>query len=165
MPDEAVHPGATVLIVALEVVAVKQGHRLAVRVAYFKNADVGLVDGNVRSFFKRDAVELGGGVKHAILKDVVQLEIGLNLRLFQVVLSLAHLVAVEIPIPGLQLEAALLSLDERLNLACLFASLPGGAGHERVHELDGCLGRLRHLVLEFPGGVVGKTKQLGFFGA
>ena len=125
LADEDVHPRAAVLVVALEVVAVPERQRLAVGVEDFEDLHVGVVDGNVCALLEGDAVELVGGVEHAVLEHVVQLEVGLDLRLVQIVLRLAHLLGIEVPVPGLKLESALLRIDERLNVLGLALGLGG----------------------------------------
>jgi len=112
LADEVAHPRAAVLVVALEVVAVPERQRLAVGIEDLEDAYVGVVDGDVLALFEGDAVELVGGVEHAVLEDVEDLEVGLLLVFIDVVLRFAHLVGVELPVPGLQLEAAFLSVDQ-----------------------------------------------------
>ncbi len=152
--DEVAHPGAAVLVVALEVVAVEERERLAVGVEDLEDADVGVVDGEVVALFEGDAVELVGGVEDAVLQDVVELEVGLDLDFVEVVLGLADLLGVEVPVPGLELEsrrsgASMTSLD----VFGFAVGLGGRGGDERVHELEGGFRGLGHLVFELPGGV------------
>ena len=104
--NKVAHPGAAVFVVALEVVAVKKSQGLAVGVEHLEHAHIRVVHRNVVALLEGDAVELVGGVKHAILQHIVQLEIGLDLRFVQVVLGFADLLGVEVPVPWLQLEAA-----------------------------------------------------------
>ena len=106
--DKVVHPGAAVLVVALEVVAIPERQRLAVGVEDFEDPHVGLVDGNILALLERDAVELVGGVEDAVLQHVVEFEVGLDLRLVEIVSRFADLFGVKLPVPGLQLEAAML---------------------------------------------------------
>ena len=103
--DEVVHPGAAALVVALEVVAVEQRQRVAVLVEHLEHAHVRLVHRNVLALLEGQPVELVGGVEHAVLQHVVELEVRLDLVLVEVVLRLAHLLGVELPVPRLQLEA------------------------------------------------------------
>ncbi len=77
--NEFAHPGSAVLVVALEVVAVEEGERLAVGVKDFEDADIRLVDGDVVAFFEGESVELVGGVEDSVLEDVVQFEVGADL--------------------------------------------------------------------------------------
>ena len=56
------------------------------------------------------------GVEDAVFKHAVQLEVRLYLRLVQIVLGLAHLFGIELPVPGLEGEPAMLRVDERLNV-------------------------------------------------
>ena len=107
LPDELAHPRATILVVALVVIEVRERQGLAVRVAHLIDHHVRVIHGDVRPALEADAVQLVRRVEHAILQDPVQLEVWLHLRLIQVVFRLAHLFGIEVPIPGLQLETAL----------------------------------------------------------
>ena len=98
-----VHPRAAVLVVALEVVAIEQRQRLAVGVEDLEDAHVRLIDGKVVALLEGEAVELVRGVEDAVLEHVVQLEVRLDLGLVQIVFRLAHLLGVELPVPGLEL--------------------------------------------------------------
>ena len=141
--DEVAHPGAAVLVVALEVVAVEKRQRLAVGVEHFEHAHVRVVDRNVLALLEGDAVELVGGVEHAVLQHVVQLEVGLDLRFVEIVLGLADLLGVEVPVPRLELEAALLRVDQRLNVfgfgRWLWRSLAGTSASMNFSAASGVL--------------------------
>ena len=95
-----------------------------------------------------------GGIEDAVLEDMVELEVGTYLRLVEGVLGLAHLLGVEGPVPGLELERLLsggfrLLIDDLLHLGRLLAcvGLRGGGA--------------RGLVLQDVGGVVGIPEQCG----
>ena len=151
--DKVVHPRAAVLVVALEVVAVPERQRLAVRVEHLVDLYVGRVDGNVGALLEADAVEHVRGVKHAIFKHVVQLKVGLDLRLVQIEFGLAHLFGVEVPVPWLKFETAVLSVDQRLNILASPCALAVAAGTSSSMNLTAASGVLGHLVGEPPGGV------------
>ncbi len=137
MADQAVHPRATVLVVALEVIAVPERERSAVGIGHFEHAHVRVVDGNVFALFEGDSVKLRGRVENAVLQDVIQLEVWLDLRFVEIVLRLAHLVRVKLPVPGFELEAAVLLVDESLNVLGFSVCLGGCPRNQGVHELQG----------------------------
>ena len=159
------HPGAALLVVALEVVAVEQRQRAAVGVEDLEDAHGRVVHRKVVALLEGDAVELVGGVEDAVLQHVVQLEVGLDLLLVEIVLRLAHLLGVEVPVPGLELEAALLLVDDGLDVLGFGGGACRRGRHRCVHELQRRLRRLRHLVVELPGGKVGIAEQLGLLRA
>ena len=74
---------------------------------------------NVLSLLERDAIELVGGKEHAVLENVVDLEVRLDLRLIERVLRLSHLLRIVLIIPRSQLESALLRVDELLHVSNL----------------------------------------------
>ncbi len=102
LADEAVHPGATLLVVALEVVAVEQRQVTAVGIEYFEDAHALGVGRNVFALLEGDSIQLGGSVEDAVLQHVVQLEVRLDLLFIEIVLRLAHLLGVNVPIPRLR---------------------------------------------------------------
>ncbi len=108
MPDEHIHPRAAVFIVALEVIAVPERQRLPVAVEDLEDSHIGVVDGNIVAFLEREAVELVCGVEDAILQHAIQFEVRLDFGFVEIELRLANLIGVEIPIPGLQTEPAVL---------------------------------------------------------
>ena len=79
----------------------------------------GVIHRNVFALFEGDAVELGRRVEDAVLQHVVQLEVRLDLLFIQIVLRLADLLGVEVPIPRLHFEAAILQVDYGLDVAAL----------------------------------------------
>ena len=133
--DEVAHPGAAVLVVALEVVAVEERERLAVGVEDFEDAHVGLIDRHVVALLESDAVELVGGVEDAVLQDVVEFEVWLDLGFVEVVLRLADLLGVEIPVPGLQLKSAVLCVDDGLDIFA-FAVRPWRSRRAQVASMN-----------------------------
>lgn len=68
-------------------------------------------------FRKRDAVELVRRIKPAILQHGIEFKIGPNLGFVQIVLSFAHLFGIRLPIVRRQSEAALLAINDGLNLS------------------------------------------------
>src|SRR5208282_216643 len=63
LAHEDIHPGATVLVVALEIIAIEKRQRLAVRIRDFEGTNVRLIDRNVLAFLERNSVELMSGVE------------------------------------------------------------------------------------------------------
>src|SRR5258705_9057067 len=96
---------------------------------------------NVAAALEREPEQLKGGIERS-LDDVVQLEVGLDLALVDVALTLAQLLGVVAPVPGRELEIAALLLNERLH---------GVTVHERArarglpHPLEQVAHRLRRL--------------------
>ena len=159
--DEVRHPGSAVLVVALEVVAVEQREVLAVGVEDLEHAHIRVVDRKVVALFESEAVELVRSVEDAILQHVVELEIGLDLRIVEIVPGFANLLGVEVPVPGLELEAALLGVDHGLDIFRFLAALRSGGGHDRIHKLQRGFGSFGHLVFELPRGKAWEAEQLG----
>ena len=81
--DVFVHPGAAAFGGARVIVDEENGERLAVLVEDVEDAHVGLIDRQVFAFLEGDAVELGRGEEDAVDQDVVELEVGLDLRLIK----------------------------------------------------------------------------------
>src|SRR6266436_5963594 len=165
LANEFRHPGSAVLVVALEVIAVEKGEVLAIGVEDFEDPYIGLVNGNVVPFLEGDSVELICGVEHSVLEHVVEFEIGLHLRIVDVVASLADLLSVEVPIVRLNLEATLLgvflAVDDSLNICGFAVGLCGCGGDDSIHELQCGFRCLRHLINEFPSGEARITKEFG----
>src|SRR6202521_208933 len=120
LANEFGHPGSAILVIALEIIAVEKGEVLAIGVEDFEDPYIGVVNGNVVPFLEGDAVELICRVEHSVLEHVVEFEIGLHLRIVDVVASLADLLSVEVPVVCLDLEATLLgiflTIDDTLDI-------------------------------------------------
>ena len=125
LADKVAHPRSAVFVVAFEVVAVPQRQRLAVGVDHFIHLHVGVVDGDVGASLHGDSIKHVRGVKHAVLKHVVDFEVGLCLGLVKIEFCLAHLPGIEVPVPWFESESALLRIDERLNIPRLALGLGG----------------------------------------
>src|SRR5260370_17395216 len=91
LADEFGHPGAAVLVVALEVIAVEKCEVLAVGVEDFEDPYIGLVNGNVVALFESNSVELIGRVEDAVLQHVLDFEIGFYLTIIHVLPTLPNL--------------------------------------------------------------------------
>src|SRR6266404_3849997 len=180
LANEFRHPGSAVLVVALEVIAVEKGEVLAIGVEDFEDPYIGVVNGNVVPFLEGDSVELICGVEHSVLEHVVEFEIGLHLRIVDVVASLANLLSVEVPVVRLDFEATLLAvfltidfltidfltidfltIDDSLDIRGFAAGLCGRGGDDSIHELQCGFRCLRHLINEFPSGEARITKEFG----
>ena len=158
--DEQGHPCTAILVVALEIIAIKQRQGFAVDVGDFEDAHVGLIYRDVLALFEADSIQLSRRMEHAVLEHVVQLEVRLDLGVIEIILCLAHLFAVEIPIPRLQREATLLCVDHGLNVLGLACRFSGGDGHQGVHEFKRGLRCFGHLIFQLPRGMAGKAQQL-----
>ncbi len=117
--DEIAHPGPAGLVVALEEIEIDQADGRAILVEHLIDGDVRVIDRKVGAGLQDDAVEPLGDVEQAVLEHPVQLQVGLQLLLAQVVLLLAQALGVALPIPGLQLEILALRGDQRLQFGCL----------------------------------------------
>ena len=160
-----VHPRATTLVAACIPVDVNQRQRLAVLVEHFEHAHGRIVDRQFLAFLEGQAVQLVGRVEHAVLQHIVHFQIGLELRLVEVVTRRAHFLGVVGPVPGFQLEAALLGIDDRLHVGGFDLGVGnGGRGQVREQLVHGGR-RLCGLVFKHVGGMVRVAEQYGAFGA
>ena len=146
--DELIHPGAALLVVPLEVVGVEERQRLTIHIEYLEGPHVGIVDRNVVSLLERQPVQLVGGEKHSVLQHVVQFEVGHDLRFIQIVLRLPHLLGVILPVPRLELEPALLGVDQLLHVGSLHARTRCRWRNQIRQQLDRILRSLGALRLE-----------------
>ena len=162
---QVVHPGATLLVVALEVVAVKQRHGTAVGVKNFEHAHARGVDRKIFALLEGQSIELVGRVENTVLEHIVELEIGLDLLLVEIIFGFAYLLGVEVPVPRLDFKSALLFVNHGLDVLCFTGRLGCCRRHQRVHELQRRVRGFGHLVLQVPGSEVGKPEQLGLPGA
>ena len=125
-----------------------------------------MIQRQVGALLEGQAVKLVGGEEHAVLEHVLHLEVGLELRLVEVEFLLAHLLGVVRPVPGLQLELAAfgLSMMACMSAASFFALATAGRRELGEHLVDG-IRRLRGLVFQHVGGVVGIAQHGRAFGA
>ncbi len=152
LTDEVAHPGAAVFAVALEEIEIDQADGRAILVEHFIDADVGVIDRQVRSPPEGDAVEPLGDVEEPVVQHTAQLEIGLQLLLVQVVLLLAQPLGVPLPIPRLQLDVLALAGDQGLQLLGLGPDRRRRGPRQPVQEGLHRLRRRGHLVLQGIGG-------------
>src|SRR5579859_1788735 len=108
LADEFGHPRTTILVVPLEVVAIKERQRLAIGIGDLENAYVRRVYRNVHSLLERDPIQAIRCVENTVPEDTVEFEEGFDLRLVEIIFRLAHLLAVELSIPGRQGKSSLL---------------------------------------------------------
>src|ERR1700732_311607 len=119
LSDEFGHPCAAILVISLEVIAIKKRQRLTPNVIDFEDANVGLIHGDVLPFLEGDPIQLSRGKKYSILQHTAELEVRLDLGVVEIVFGLTHLLAVEIPIPRFKRESAMLSINGCLNILAL----------------------------------------------
>ena len=165
LADKFGHPRAAVLVVALEVIGIKKRQRFAVDIGDLENTYVRFVHRNILSFLEGYSIQPVRRVENAVLKHIVEFEKRLDLRLVEIIFGFAHLLAVELAIPRLQLKSALLRIDHCLHILGLGGRLRGRHRHQRVHELQRRFGRLGHLVLELPSRVAGKAENARTLGS
>ena len=130
--DEIAHPGAALLVVALEVVEIGEAQLRAVLVEHFKDAHIGLIDRNVVAFLEGHAVELVRGVEHAVLEHIVEFEIGFDLVFVEIVFRLANLLGVVLPVPWLQIEMLAVACRSSAWITSGFAPLFRRRGRDRA---------------------------------
>src|SRR6516164_1775440 len=144
------HPRSAILVVPFEIIAVEKREVLAIRVEDLEDAHIGMVHGKIVTLFESESIELIGSVEHSILQHVVQLKIRLYLRIIDVVTGLANLIGVVSPVPGLELESAVLTINDPLAVSGFLGSLCGGSRHDSIHEPQSGRRSLRHLVFNLP---------------
>ncbi len=158
---ERVHPGAAVLVVALEVVRVEERERFTLGVEHLEHLHVGVVDGEIVALHEGEPVELVGREEYALAQHAAELEVGLDLGVVEGEVRLAHLLGVELPVPRRELVAGLLVVDELLHARRLLARLGDRRRGHVGEELDRRGGRLGHLVAEHVGRPGGVAEELG----
>src|SRR6185503_17416580 len=128
--DEVVHPGTTALLVTLPVVSIEKSKRLSILIEHLEHANVWVVDRDVLTLLERQAVKLVRREEQSILKNVVDLEVRLELRFIESVPRLSHLLRIVLVIPRCELESALLAVDELLHIGNLGACPCNRRGNE-----------------------------------
>ena len=163
--DELIHPCPTLLVVALEVVGIKQRQRLAVGIEDLEGADIRIVNRDVVPLLESQSVQLVGGEEDAVLQNVIELEVRHDLRFIQVILRLPHLLRVVLPIPRLQLETPALRVDQLLHVGRFGAGARRGRRNEIGEELYRVLGGFGPLRRQRVGRPRWIAEQLGFLRA
>ena len=165
-PHVAVHPRTALFVVARVVVGDEQRHRAAVAVEDFVELHIVAIQRQVGARFEGDAVELCGGVEHAIHQHAVQLKVGLHGRFVDGVLLLAQLLGVVLPVPGCEREGLGLvglgfGVDQLLHLRRLhLGAAECSSGQRPYHAIHG-LGGLRGFIGHHIGGVMRVAQQRG----
>ena len=108
MADKLRHPGATVFVIAFEVIAEEKGKVPAIGVEDLEDPYIRLINGDVVPLFERESIKLVGGVENTVLQHVIEFKIRLYLSLVEIVSSFANLLGVIVPVPRLELEASFL---------------------------------------------------------
>ena len=160
-----IHPGAGVLARPRIGIEVPEADVLAGLVLHLIDLHGGGEGRNAVHLGEGEAVELAGGPEHAVA-HLVELQVRLHLVHIQVVLRLAHLLGVVAIVPALDLDGArralgMFGVGDRLHVGHFLVDAGDGGGPHLHHQVHGVLGRLGHLVLQLPGGVVGIAHQLG----
>ena len=88
------------------------------RIADLVHDDGGVIDADLRAGHEADAEQARGAVERR-LDHAVEREIGLDLRLVEVVADLAHLLGVEAPVPGLDANRLAARQRQRLERCAL----------------------------------------------
>ena len=162
---EGAHPGTTVLVVAGEVVPIEQSDDGATRIDDVEHAHIGVVYWQVFPLLERESVEFLGGIEDAVHQHTVELQVGLQCSFVQVVFGLAHLLAVEVPIPCFNLMTSLLLIGQCLQLGGFGQGIPSGIGGQSTEQFERRFGGLGHLVVHHVRSPVGEAQELCFLGA
>ena len=163
---EGAHPGAAALRGPGEIVAEEQPDMPPVA-RHLPDAHVGMIARRVPDLGEVEPEEPPGGVEGR-LDDALELEVGLDLGLVEVVLAAAQLLGVVAPVPRREREIAALLPHQLLQ----GVALAPGARHRRrpdiAQKLERRLRRLRHGVGELVGGealIAHEPRPLGAQGA
>jgi len=124
-----------------------------------------MIDRNVVALLERQSIQFVGREKHAVLEDVVQLEVRHDLRFVEIVSRLAHLLGVVLPVPRLKLEVSPLGIDQLLHVGRLDARARRRRRRQIGQQLDRVLGRLRALSFECVRRPRRISEQLRLLGA
>ena len=167
---DVVHPRAAALAWTRLVVGREDTHQRAVLGRHLVGAHLRVVHRHAFQALEVHAVEdmrVGEDAVH----DAVNLEIGLGLRLIQVVLGLADLLGIVPPVPRLdpgaggQLALLHLLIHHGLHVGQFGLGAGHGRGHDLAQEIVHGLGVARHLVGEDVCGGVGIAQDLRLLGA
>ena len=168
--DVGVHPRSAALGRAGKRIEHEDRQLAAILVEHVIGGDVGVVNRQVGTLLEGQAVELARGVEHAVLQHVLHFQVGLELRLVEVVLVGADLLGVIRPVPRLQLEAGLalgrlLLVDHGLQIGAFTLGIGNGRrGQLAQHPVDRFRG-LRGFVGEDVRGVGRVAEHLRLLGA
>ncbi|STQ12139.1 Uncharacterised protein [Enterobacter cloacae] len=116
MLDEIPHPRSALFGIAGEEIAVEQRHAFSGVVENFPHPDVRVIHRNIEALDEADAKQLAGRPEYAIMQYVIERKIRLNLRLIQGIFRLTHTLGIKGPVPGLHGEAALLIINDFLDI-------------------------------------------------
>ena len=161
----AAHPGARLLPLSGVWVEVPQPHHHAGRVTDSPDPHVGMVDGHFPGIgrLKLQSEQLAGREEHR-LAEVVELQVGCDLALVEVVLRPADFFSVEAVVPRGDLDPCPFRIGDGLHVGHLLADSRHGGLPDRLHQFHGTFGRLGHRVFQPPVGVGRVAEQLGAAG-
>ena len=143
------HPCTATLGRATEVVAVEEGDRLAVLVAYLEHLHVWVIGRNVLALLEVQAVYAMSCIEHAVHLHAVDVEVWLDLIVRDVEHLLLHLCRIVEAVVWLQLEVLALSLlSISLNVAGFSISLWRIFLDQLLQECVYILGVLSHCLLQ-----------------
>ena len=109
------------------------------------------------------AEQLPGREEHR-LAEVVELQVGRDLALVEVVLRPPDFFSVEAVVPRGDLDPGPLRIGDGLHVGHLLADSRHGGLPDRLHQLHGTFGRLGHRVFQPPVGVGRMAEQVGAAG-
>src|SRR4029077_12143005 len=123
----SVHPRPAPLGRTRVVITEKKSEWLTVGVIHFPYPHIGLIYGKIVPLLESQAVKFPRGKKYAVSQDMIQLVVWSHVRLIELIARFAHFLGREIPVPGVDLQAAFFLIDNLLHGGCLAA----GVGHRR----------------------------------
>ncbi len=162
--DEVAHPRPAALGLALERVEIEQTQLAAVTVEHRVGRHIGVIDGQVAALLEGQAVELFGGIEHAVLEHGIELEIFRHRVFVEVVALRLDLVGIAVPVPRLDFEITPFGSDRFVEHGCFAALRIGERGDHAFHEAERGGGLFGHAVPHCVAGPVGFTEQRGFLG-
>src|SRR6476659_8458119 len=95
-----IHPRTTTFRWPGIVITNEKGERLPVCIRHLPYANLRQVGREILALFKGKAVELTSRIEHSVRDDMVEFEVRFQLRFIKSISGLAHLLRIEIPIPG-----------------------------------------------------------------
>ena len=99
--DKAAHPRSSTLRWAAKIVTIPQSQWLSVVINDLKNTHVGMISGQIFTFFEGQSINPVGRIEHAIHQNAVDIEIGFHVVFGEMKLLLLHLCRIKHAVVGL----------------------------------------------------------------
>ncbi len=162
---EITHPRPAAFAVTGVEVAVEERHAGAVSINDLPDADVRMVNRQIKPLDEAQAEQLAGGPEYAVNQYGVEGKVGFDLCLIKSEFLPAHLLGIPRPVPGLGPESTLLLIDYPLNICQLLLGTGARRRNDIAHKGQRGGRILCHMVGSFPGGIVRESQQRGLFRA